>query len=349
MIVMGGIIGSGIFINPHVVARELRQPLPILAAWALGGRRAPGRLHLCGAGGAAAGGRRPIRVPARRLPSAGGVPLRLGPAAGHPDRRHGRGGPDLRALRSASSLGAPASEWPLAMAAPPRVSRSINCLGVRAGEHVQSVLMVLKIGAIGGPDRVRPALCAPAPGRAPRSPTGRPPSTSCGLRRGHGPRALRLRRMADRELRGRRAEGSRARSSRAALLFGVGASWSSTWRELGVRARARRPRPGARPPPPRPRSCGSPSGQRGRAAHRGGIAISTLGFLSQSMLTAPRVYYAMARDRLFFQRVGRLTRARARRCSPSRCRARGAVLIALGPLRADTRLRDRPWTSSSSA
>jgi APA family basic amino acid/polyamine antiporter len=35
-----------------------------------------------------------------------------------------------------------------------------------------------------------------------------------------------------------------------------------------------------------------------------GIAISTLGFLSQSMLTAPRVYYAMAKDRLFFKAVG---------------------------------------------
>lgn len=35
-----------------------------------------------------------------------------------------------------------------------------------------------------------------------------------------------------------------------------------------------------------------------------GIAISTLGFLSQSMLTAPRVYYAMAEDGLFFKSVG---------------------------------------------
>src|SRR5438552_15162969 len=33
------------------------------------------------------------------------------------------------------------------------------------------------------------------------------------------------------------------------------------------------------------------------------IAISTLGFLSQSMLTAPRVYFAMAEDRLFFKKV----------------------------------------------
>src|SRR3984885_2998149 len=37
MIVMGGIIGSGIFINPYIVARQLRTPVLILSAWALGG------------------------------------------------------------------------------------------------------------------------------------------------------------------------------------------------------------------------------------------------------------------------------------------------------------------------
>jgi APA family basic amino acid/polyamine antiporter len=39
-----------------------------------------------------------------------------------------------------------------------------------------------------------------------------------------------------------------------------------------------------------------------------GIAISTLGFLSQSMLTAPRVYFAMAEDGLFFNGVAKLSR-----------------------------------------
>jgi APA family basic amino acid/polyamine antiporter len=39
-----------------------------------------------------------------------------------------------------------------------------------------------------------------------------------------------------------------------------------------------------------------------------GIAISTLGFLSQGMLTAPRVYFAMAEDRLFFSAVGKLSK-----------------------------------------
>jgi APA family basic amino acid/polyamine antiporter len=37
-----------------------------------------------------------------------------------------------------------------------------------------------------------------------------------------------------------------------------------------------------------------------------GIALSTLGFLSQSILTAPRVYFAMAQDGLFFRAVGRI-------------------------------------------
>jgi APA family basic amino acid/polyamine antiporter len=37
-----------------------------------------------------------------------------------------------------------------------------------------------------------------------------------------------------------------------------------------------------------------------------GVAASTLGFLSQGMLTAPRVYYAMAADGLFFGAIARV-------------------------------------------
>src|SRR3982750_378975 len=37
MIVMGGIIGSGIFINPYVVARQVHTPALIVGAWAAGG------------------------------------------------------------------------------------------------------------------------------------------------------------------------------------------------------------------------------------------------------------------------------------------------------------------------
>jgi APA family basic amino acid/polyamine antiporter len=48
-------------------------------------------------------------------------------------------------------------------------------------------------------------------------------------------------------------------------------------------------------------------GETGAALIAVGIAVSTLGFLSQSMLTAPRVYFAMAEDGLFFRGVARLS------------------------------------------
>jgi APA family basic amino acid/polyamine antiporter len=47
-------------------------------------------------------------------------------------------------------------------------------------------------------------------------------------------------------------------------------------------------------------------GNRGARFIAAGVALSTVGFLSQSMLTAPRVYYAMARDGLFFRKIGDL-------------------------------------------
>lgn len=37
MIVMGGIIGSGIFINPYVVAQRVHTPAMIIGAWVAGG------------------------------------------------------------------------------------------------------------------------------------------------------------------------------------------------------------------------------------------------------------------------------------------------------------------------
>src|SRR6185503_8537264 len=37
LIVMGGIVGSGIFMNPSVVARQVGTPALILGAWAIGG------------------------------------------------------------------------------------------------------------------------------------------------------------------------------------------------------------------------------------------------------------------------------------------------------------------------
>ncbi len=50
-------------------------------------------------------------------------------------------------------------------------------------------------------------------------------------------------------------------------------------------------------------------GEKGATWIAAGITISALGFLSQSILTAPRVYFAMARDGVFFKQVAWLSPA----------------------------------------
>ena len=48
-------------------------------------------------------------------------------------------------------------------------------------------------------------------------------------------------------------------------------------------------------------------GERGATFIALGIAVSTLGFLSHSLLTMPRVYFAMAADGVFFRSVARVS------------------------------------------
>ena len=45
MVVIGGIIGSGIFINPYIVAGRLDSPALVLGAWMAGGAIAPPAVH----------------------------------------------------------------------------------------------------------------------------------------------------------------------------------------------------------------------------------------------------------------------------------------------------------------
>ena len=92
MLVMGGIVGSGIFINPYVVAQQVHTPALILGAWIFGG--------IIGVGGAFIWAEL-----AATLPEVGGqyAYLReayhpavafliwLGVTARHTDRRHGGG------------------------------------------------------------------------------------------------------------------------------------------------------------------------------------------------------------------------------------------------------------------
>src|SRR5688500_448616 len=147
MIVMGGIIGAGIFMNPSVVARQVQAPGLILGAWALGGL-----IALVGAFVYA--------ELAVLRPAVGGQYAYLRDAY-HPlvAFLYGwalllvvqTGGMAAVAMtfgtyfRELSGVNAPT--WFLAVVTIGALT-VVNCLGVRAGSNVQNTLMVLKALAI---------------------------------------------------------------------------------------------------------------------------------------------------------------------------------------------------------
>src|SRR5215471_20985460 len=147
MIVMGGIVGSGIFMNPYVVARAVHTPFLILAAWATGGI-----IAIVGAFIYA-------ELAARR-PEVGGQYVYLREAY-HPAAAfvYGwglllvtqTGGMAAVAVIFAAYLraltGLAWNQGAIAAAAL-LVLTGINCFGARAGSNVQSAFMLLKIGAI---------------------------------------------------------------------------------------------------------------------------------------------------------------------------------------------------------
>ena len=108
------------------------------------------------------------------------------------------------------------------------------------------------------------------------------------------------------------AAGRRRRGARSIPPSPSSASMRSARTGLAAVARRRRPT-----------SCGWRSARRGATLIALGIAISALGFLSQGMLTAPRVYFAMAEDGLFFRKIADVNAAHATpRSARSCCRAR---------------------------
>src|ERR1051325_1223144 len=147
MIVMGGIVGSGIFINPYVVARQVQTPFLILLAWLAGGAVA-----LAGAFVYA-------ELAARR-PEVGGQYAYLREAF-HPSvaflygwalllvvQTGGMAAVAVTFARYFSELtGSTLPHWAVASLTLALLT-IVNCLGVRSGSNVQSVLMVLKIAAI---------------------------------------------------------------------------------------------------------------------------------------------------------------------------------------------------------
>ena len=147
MLVMGGIVGSGIFINPYVVAQQVHTPALILGAWIFGGVVAVGGAFIWA-------------ELAATLPEVGGQYAYLREAY-HPAvaflygwvlllviQTGGMAAVSITFARYFLELtGAHAPDWIVATAALATLTL-INCLGVKTGGRTQSVLMVMKIVAI---------------------------------------------------------------------------------------------------------------------------------------------------------------------------------------------------------
>lgn len=301
LIVMGGIVGAGIFRNPSVVAQRLPSAAGTLLAWLLGGL-----IALAGAFIYA-------ELAARR-PAVGGQYAYIREAF-HPLAAFLYGWTLLLVVQSGGmaavamtfaryALELAGSRLPeAALAALALGSLTlVNCLGVRAGSNVQGALMLTKAAAIlalvacGLLAPVLPAAASPAA----------PPSLSLpGLGAALVPVLFayggwQTASFVSGEL--RRPERDLPRG----LLFGVGGVILLYLGVSFVCVRVLGPQALAASPAPASDVMRQAVGERGAAFIAAGIAISTLGFLSQGILTAPRVYFAMARDGVFFRSVGRL-------------------------------------------
>jgi APA family basic amino acid/polyamine antiporter len=299
MIVMGGIIGSGIFMNPYVVARQVHTPLLILGAWVAGGV-----IALLGAFVYA-------ELAALR-PEVGGQYAYLRDAW-HPAVAFLYGWGLLLIIQSggmaavaatfarytAELTGAAVPQWFIALATLV-VLTIINCLGVRSGSNTQSVLMLLKLAAIAiligagclvhwKPftaviDDGQPALllrfgAAMTPVMFAYGGWQTASFMSGELRRPRRDLVIGL-------IAGVVGVVTVYVLVNAVLLGVLGADGLAATTAPASTLMER---------------LLGPAGAKLIAV---GIAISTLGFLSQSMLTAPRVYYAMAEDGVFFRAVG---------------------------------------------
>lgn len=305
MLVMGGIIGSGIFVNPAEVARAVDTPLLIVGVWLIGGV-----IAIMGAFVYA-------ELAARR-PEVGGQYAYLRDAWGRlPAFLYGwslllviqSGGMAAVAITFAfyfhalTGLNVPDGAVAAAVIA---LLTAINCRGVKAGSNVQSLLMVLKILAI-----VALVLCGlllAGPQAGPPRPME--PMASLGLLAGIGAALTSVMfsyggwqtsSFVAGEMRDPRRDLVRG------LLFGVigvvvlyTAVALTCVLVLGPEGLARSTAPASD-------IMRLALGDTGATLIALGVAISTLGFLSQSMLTAPRVYFAMAEDRLFFRKIAEVS------------------------------------------
>jgi len=302
MIVMGGIIGAGIFVNPSVVARQVHTPALVLGAWIIGGA-----IALIGAFVYA--------ELAVLRPRVGGQYAYLRDAY-HPivaflygwtlllvTQTGGMAGAAIifgRYFRELTGFGVPEQAVAALTLA---LLTIVNCVGVRAGSNVQSALMVTKLAAIALLIGVGFILVAPAPVMT--APAAMDSGGAVGLATAMVPVLFAYGGWQTASFISGEMRNPRRDLPRGLLIGVVGvivlylAVTYVCLRALGVDGLAGTSTPASQ-------VMRRALGDRGARLIALGIAISTVGFLSQSILTAPRVYYAMARDGVFFKAVGKL-------------------------------------------
>jgi len=310
MIVMGGIVGAGIFINPYVVAQQVHTPTLILTAWIFGGLIAMAGAFV-------------YAELASRMPAVGGQYAYMREAY-HPGVAFLYGWALLLVIQTGGMAAVaitfgkyfvelthiPISSGALAALAL-GILTLVNCLGVRAGSTVQSSLMVMKIAIIaalvicGAIFIKRPA----AEAQAIVSPIfDRPFSFSLIVAFGAAmvPVTFSYGGYQTANFIAGEVREPRKNLPRGLMLgvAGVIALYVSVnyicVRALGAAGLANTTTPASA-------VMRMALGQRGATWIALGIAISALGFLSQSILTAPRVYFAMAEDGVFFKGVAWLS------------------------------------------
>jgi APA family basic amino acid/polyamine antiporter len=307
MLVMGGIIGAGIFVNPAEVARHVHSPGLIVGVWVLGG--------LIAMAGALV-----YAELADRRPDVGGQYAYLRDAFGQtPAFLYGwslllviqSGGMAAVAITFARYFldlaPLPLSESAIASAVL-LLLMAINCLGVRAGGTVQSGLMVLKIVAIGilviggwwfasaNPDFVAPVQPNNKSNFGMLAAIG---AAMTPVMFAYG--GWQTSSFVAAEMRNPRRDLVRA------LLLGVAGVVILYTSVAFVCVYALGPEGLAQSKTPATDTMRLALGETGATVIAIGIAISALGFLSQGMLTAPRVYFAMAEDGVFFRKIAEVS------------------------------------------
>lgn len=304
MLVVGGIIGSGIFLNPALVAERVRTAELTVGVWALGGV-----ITMIGAlVFAELGARRPL---------AGGGYIYLRDAYGSlPAFLYAwtlllviaTGAIAAVAVTFASYAAAvggfpPTAQLPVAVGAILLLS-GINYVGVRPGAITQNVLTVLKLSALAILIVAGLTMTAALPGHEPALALPRQ-----GILLAVGAALVPVlfafggwqqTNFVAEELIQPERNLPRALIAGAAVVVAVYLLANLAYvRTLGVTGLAQSSAPAAD-------VMSALMGTGGRRLIAAGIAISTFGFLNLVILVSPRVYQAMARDGLFFPGLARL-------------------------------------------